>query len=108
MKFGIEDQPYTITYILQQKDDILIQKLNSTKIYETGKPNLLSPEEGIAKVRQGGFAYHTEFTTAYPLITKTFDQDQICDLNEIDFIPPGSLGLVLQKKSQYKELFMIR
>lgn len=104
----MEDQPYTITYILQQLDDNLVQKLNTTKIYETGKANFLSPEEGIAKVREGDFAYHTEFTTAYPLIAKTFDQDQICDLNEIDFLPPGSVGLLLQKNSQYRELFMIR
>lgn len=108
LKFGIEDQPYTTTYILQENGDIYIQKLNSSKIYESGKPNFLTVEAGIAKVKEGGFAYHTEATSAYPLIAKTFNQDEICDLNEIDFLPPSIIGLVLPKHSQYTELFMIR
>lgn len=108
LKFGIEDQPYTITYILQMKDDIYIQDLNSTKIYQMGKPNFFSIEDGIAKVKEGGFAYHTEVTSAYPLITKTFVQDEICDLNEIDFVPPGAIALLTPKHSQYTEMFKIR
>lgn len=108
LKFGIENQPYTITYILQQQDNIFIQKLNSSKIYETGKANYLLPDEGISKVGKGGFAYHTESITAYSLIAKLFDQDQICDLNEIDFVPPGLIAFLLPKNSQYKKLFMIR
>lgn len=108
LKFSIENQPYTITYILQMKDDFYIQNLNSTKIYQLGRPNFLSIEEGLAKVKEGGFAYHTEATSAYPLIAKTFEQEEICDLNEIDFVPPGDIALILQKHSQYTELFRIR
>lgn len=108
LKFAIEDQPYTITFILQENDDVYIQKLNSCKIYESGKPNFLTVEDGLAKVKEGGFAYHTLVTSAYPLIAKTFTQDEICDLNEIDLIPPSVIGLVLSKHSQYTEMFMIR
>lgn len=106
LQLGIENQPYTFTYILQRSGDFYIRKLNRSKIYRTNK--FLTPEEGIRKVKEGGYGYHTETTTAYPLIARMYDQKEICDLNEIDFIPPGPMSLFLQKESQYKELFMIR
>ncbi|KAG5893020.1 hypothetical protein JTB14_037213 [Gonioctena quinquepunctata] len=107
LKIGTENQPYTITYIIQQKNNELIQKLNSTKIYDLGKPNFVSPEDGVALVKEGGYAYHTLTTTAYPLIARSFERNLICDLAEINFLSPGIIGLIVQKKSQYKELFQI-
>nr|XP_023023021.1 uncharacterized protein LOC111511243 [Leptinotarsa decemlineata] len=108
LRVAIENQPYTITYIIQHIDNIYIEKLNETKIYDSGKPNLLPPEDGIALVKEGKFAYHTEAATAYPLIARSFDQNQICDLTEINFITPGVIGLLVQKRSEYSEIFKIR
>lgn len=108
LKFGVDKQPYTLSYFLQQRYNPYVRKINRSKLYETGKPNFWSREDGILKVRRGGYVYHTETTTAYPLIAKTFEQDEICDLNEIDFIPPGDIGLITQKHSQYTEMFRIR
>ncbi|KAJ8978644.1 hypothetical protein NQ317_002281 [Molorchus minor] len=84
LKVGIEYQPYTLTYIFQEKHNEYIQKLNSNKIYCPG-PNFFPPEEGLAMVKQ----------------------EQICDLAEIDFLTPGFVSFMAQKKSQYKELFQI-
>lgn len=108
LKAGVENQPYTITYILQQINDTYIQKLNSTKIYENGKPNFLTPKEGVLKMRDEAFAYHAEAYTVYPLIANSFEQNSICDLAEIDFIPPGVIGMMVSKHSEYTELFSIR
>lgn len=108
LKFGMEEQPYTITYILQQSEDIYIQNINRTKIYEHGRPNFWSIEDGMSKVKHGGFAYHTEVSSAYALIAKSYNQKEICDLNEIDFLPPGLMTMMLPKNSQYTKLFMIR
>lgn len=85
-----------------------IQKLNNNKIYERGIPNFYAPREGIAKVKDGDFAYHTETTTAYPLIATTFDHNSICDLAEIDFVPRGATAVMAPKYSEYSDLFKIR
>ncbi|CAH1156137.1 unnamed protein product [Phaedon cochleariae] len=107
LRAGIEFTPYAITYILQQQDDDAVRRLNSTKLYETGKPNYFSPRDGIALVKKGGFAYHTDAIRAYPLIAMTYEDDIICDLAQIDFVTPGYLGFMLQKNSQYSELMKI-
>ncbi|KAJ8978645.1 hypothetical protein NQ317_002282 [Molorchus minor] len=107
LKVGIEDEAYTITHIIQEKDDYYVQQLNRTKIYDP-HPNFPTPKEGLRRVKQGGFAYHMQVTTAYPMISRLFDQEEICDLAQIDFVPPGYMSLIVPKKSQYRELFQIR
>nr|CAH7749454.1 unnamed protein product [Callosobruchus chinensis] len=49
----------------------------------------MEPKEGVALVKEGGFAYHSEVKTVYPLIAMTFDLDSICDMVEINFVTPG-------------------
>ncbi|KAJ8925123.1 hypothetical protein NQ315_001305 [Exocentrus adspersus] len=107
LKIGTEYQPYTNTYIVQAKDNEWVQKLNSSKIFAGSVPNYYTPEDGLAKVKLGGFAYHTETTTAYPIISRTFEADPICDLAQIQFIDPASVGLMMPKKSQYRQLFLV-
>ncbi|XP_076271756.1 ionotropic receptor 75a-like [Rhynchophorus ferrugineus] len=107
LQVGIELQAYTITHILNRSaTDYYLRLLNNTKIFSNNQPHYLSVEEGIHRVRQGGYAYHTESINAYPLISKTFDQSAICDLAEITLIKSAS-SLATQKKSQFKKLFQI-
>ncbi|CAG9857173.1 unnamed protein product [Phyllotreta striolata] len=106
LKVVVEKRPYTLTYILQQKNNRYIDLLNRTKIFENDIPNYLPPEEGIAKVRLGTHAYHTDDVTAYFLLDRE-DQELVCDLAEINLIQNSDIGLVLQKYSQYTELFQI-
>ncbi|XP_066250006.1 ionotropic receptor 75a-like [Euwallacea similis] len=107
LKVGIEYQPYTITYMLDRvKNDRFLDALNKTKIYQHDVPNMLTAEKGIEMVRLGGFAFHTESITAYPLIGETFEQESICDLAEIALINSDT-SLMAQKRSQYKKLFQV-
>ncbi|KAJ8943883.1 hypothetical protein NQ318_019366 [Aromia moschata] len=85
LKVGIEYQPYTLTYIYQEKNNYYIQKLNSNKIYD--------PEPNFFLLKR--------------VSPKTFEQDYICDLVQIDFLTPGFVSFMAPKKSQYKELFQI-
>ncbi|XP_018568642.1 uncharacterized protein LOC108908854 [Anoplophora glabripennis] len=107
LKVGTEYQPYTNTFIVQARGNEWVQKLNSSKIFTSGRANYYSPEEGLAKVKKGGFAYHTEVTTAYPIVSRTFEADPICDLAQIEFIDPASVGFMVPKRSQYRQLFLV-
>lgn len=81
-----------------------------TKIYlsKEKKAYYYGQEEGIAKVRRGGFAYHTEATTAYSIIEKTFSPIEICELEELRMIKPFMLSVMTKKRSEYKKLLQIR
>jgi ionotropic glutamate receptor len=108
LEIGIEDLPYTITWFTIMNDSD-VQYIYKNKVFPPGakRMNIYLPEEGMAEVRRGGFAYHTQLDTGYPIIARTFDQDAICDLAEIPMIPQVLAGIMVQKKSQYKELFHI-
>lgn len=64
-------------------------------------------EQGIEKVRQGGFAYHTEATTAYSLIERTFGPIEICEVEELRMIKPFMLAVMTKKNSEYRKMFQI-
>lgn len=108
LEIGIENLPYTITWF-QIMNDSDVQYIYKHKVYPPGAKafNIYPIEEGIAKVKQGGFAYHTQLDTGYPIISRTFDQDAICDVTEIPMIPQVFAGILVQKKSQFRELFHI-
>lgn len=71
------------------------------------QPNYLPPEPGIARVKKGGFAYHTEPATSYGLIETSFDMGEVCDLEEINLFTPVTLSVMTQKRCQYKKSFAV-
>lgn len=62
------------------------------------------PEEGLVLVKNGGFAFHVETSTAYPIIEKTFSEKQICDLEEVQMYRTQPMHTNLQKGSPFKEM----
>lgn len=72
------------------------------------KAQFYEQEEGIERVRQGGFAYHTEATAAYSVVRRTFSPIEICELEELGMIKPFMLSVMTKKNSEYRKLFQIR
>ncbi|XP_063982332.1 ionotropic receptor 75a-like isoform X2 [Diachasmimorpha longicaudata] len=69
------------------------------------RPNrFLSVEEGFRKVQGGGYAYLTETTATYPLLSSTFSEDQICAVEEIRLRKPRSISLIMPKNSPFKKI----
>ncbi|XP_015118011.1 ionotropic receptor 75a [Diachasma alloeum] len=68
-------------------------------------PNsFLSVEEGFRKVQDGGYAYLTETTATYPVLTSTFSEDQICAVEEIRLRKPRSISLIMPRGSPFKKI----
>ncbi|KAJ8943880.1 hypothetical protein NQ318_019363 [Aromia moschata] len=107
LQVGVENAPHVISYIVQMINDTYLALLNSTKIYQSSHPNYWTPKEGLEKVRQGGYAFYIAESTAYDIISRTFDNMQICNLGKVILMPASTVGLLLPKKSQYTELFQI-
>ncbi|XP_055846896.1 uncharacterized protein LOC129912615 [Episyrphus balteatus] len=66
--------------------------------------NWHDPEYGVAKIKQGGFAFHVDVATAYKIISDTFKEKEICDLSEIQLFPPQKMVNIVQKGSPLKKI----
>ncbi|EAT37216.1 AAEL010775-PA [Aedes aegypti] len=68
----------------------------------------LDPAYGIYQVRSGTLAYHCDRMVAYNVIRDSYDFSEMCDLNEIEVMPPQGVGLLIRKDSPFRELLNIR
>ena len=62
------------------------------------------PAEGIKRVFDGGFAYNTEPNTGYPHIERLFDNRKICELTEVNIVPPMDMALFVGKDGPFFEI----
>ncbi|XP_043469617.1 uncharacterized protein LOC122503220 [Leptopilina heterotoma] len=67
----------------------------------------LLPEEGIRKVYEGNFAYHSETDILYPYIEKLFDNQRICEITTVHMVHPTLLPLYISKGSPFTEIAKI-
>lgn len=72
------------------------------------RPAFFNIHEGMAKVREGLFAFHLDLTSAYTVISNTFEEHEKCGLQEIRFMPKARIAIPVQKESPYREIFAIR
>lgn len=100
LQLASEDQPYTRTYLKNIYEPEVI-RLNHSKL------EYVPLEEGISRIQSGKYAYHADVSSAYPILSRQFDAQDICDLGELEMYPLTRISLLTQKKSQYKKLFSI-
>ncbi|XP_059057956.1 ionotropic receptor 75a-like [Achroia grisella] len=107
LKVGASDVVYNKHYMKQLKDPIR-KGIYDTKFAPKGKnPNYYDMKDGVEKIRQGLFAFHMELNPGYRLIQKTYQENEKCDLVEIDYINEVDPWLPGQKRSPFKDLFKI-
>lgn len=83
-----------------------------TKFNRNGKGNissaLFSTRDGFNLVRRGGFAFHCEASTAYPIIQTIFAPKEICDVNQVPFRKNRYQGIIVRKGSPFLKLISTR
>ncbi|CAD0203326.1 unnamed protein product [Chrysodeixis includens] len=102
LKAGAHDIVYDRDYFKRTTDPIAIM-LYQKKMAMSPHNNFFTPEEGIAMVKKGGFAFHIDTTVAFPIIKATFKEREICDTNLVQMYPLQRMGVVIRKNSPYKE-----
>nr|QIJ45761.1 ionotropic receptor [Glyphodes pyloalis] len=95
----------TPSYYYNKRNAEIEDELRKKKVFNKKKDDpLLKPlEEGIAMVKAGGFAYHTEVENANRLISTTFTQSELCELGSLQSMEKTLLYAAVQKNSPYKE-----
>ncbi|XP_055903391.1 ionotropic receptor 75a-like [Eupeodes corollae] len=84
-----------------------VKKLVQKKVAGRWAPNSglwQHAKDGIFKVRDGGYAYHSEASTSYYMVEKYYEQHELCDLNEVKLRTESTLNIMMAKNSSYKEL----
>ncbi|KAF2884491.1 hypothetical protein ILUMI_21687 [Ignelater luminosus] len=105
LEAGCEDLLIHKDYIAKTKDPVAI-KLYNTKIkHSYNKSDFLTPDEGLRKVEAGGYAFHTQTSSAYPIIGRTFEEKSICELAEVEMYPTQPMYLGVQKRSPFRDMF---
>ncbi|CAH1113584.1 unnamed protein product [Psylliodes chrysocephalus] len=105
MRAGCEDILYNRDYFLYTSDkpskDLYLQKILSG----VNNSNFLTPQEGLDLVKEGGYAFHVELATAYPIIQSTFSERSMCELREVQMYRTQPMHSNLQKYSPFRDMF---
>ncbi|XP_022816626.1 uncharacterized protein LOC111349658 [Spodoptera litura] len=68
-------------------------------------PVLQNVNKGVELLRTGKYAFHTEPYTASQVISKTYEDKELCNLGALQMMLPAHVYIMAQKKSPYKEFF---
>lgn len=64
-------------------------------------------DEGIRKVQKRNFAYHCDEAVVHKILPNIMDPHQICDTKIITLLPRYKNGVLLSKKSPFRDRFAI-
>nr|WCF43331.1 ionotropic receptor IR75p [Spodoptera frugiperda] len=107
LKLGASDFEYN-RYFFKKLNDPIRKAIYEKKIAPKGKQaNFYSMKDGVERIRKGLFAFHMELNPGYRLIQETYQEDEKCDLVEIDYINEIDPWVPGQKRSPFKDLFKI-
>ncbi|KAG8034284.1 hypothetical protein G9C98_001368 [Cotesia typhae] len=105
LKFGIYDIVYN-RYYFGALDDPIRREFRER--FVTNKSSVwLTMENGIERVRKGLFAFHVDTAAGYQLMQETYDEDEKCGLQEIDYMGVLDPMLVIKRRSPYREIFKV-
>ncbi|XP_063890567.1 ionotropic receptor 75a-like [Helicoverpa armigera] len=68
-------------------------------------PVLQTVNTGVELLRTGKYAFHTEPYTAAQVISKTYEDEELCNLGALQMMLPAHVYIMAQKRSPYKEFF---
>ncbi|XP_045446430.1 ionotropic receptor 75a-like [Melitaea cinxia] len=86
------------------KEDYL--RMKKVTMAKRTTPLLQAAAAGINLIRTGDYAYHTEPYTAYQVLSKTFEDKELCELGSLQMMSPAHVYIMAQKRSPYKQFFV--
>ncbi|XP_037298953.1 ionotropic receptor 75a [Manduca sexta] len=98
----------TPNYYYNRRNAKIESELRAKKVFKrSSSSKLLVPlEEGIAMVKAGGYAYHTEPGRANEIISRMFTQRELCELGTLQSMEKTNLVPGVQTQSPYKEFLV--
>ncbi|KAJ8670414.1 hypothetical protein QAD02_001673 [Eretmocerus hayati] len=82
--------------------DLFNRKIKSNK--KRKQSSYFSSEEGMRKVKKGGFAFQVDLEGAYKIMSETFNEDEMCDIQGIDLLGMKHTATCTSKHSPFKKM----
>ncbi|XP_035786602.1 ionotropic receptor 75a-like [Anopheles albimanus] len=105
LKFGVHDTVFNRYYFTHATEPTR-KALYEQKIRGGGGASgdaFLNLEQGIERIRQGLYAFHVEQGVGYKVISETYQEDEKCGLQEIQYLQVIDPYYAIQKHSPFKE-----
>jgi glutamate receptor, ionotropic, invertebrate len=107
IKMGVDDTVFN-HYYFSHAEETVRAKIYAEKIQKKdGTENFFNLSEGVAKIREEMFAFHMEVGVGYKIFLETFQEDEKCGLQEIQYLQVIDPFYAIQKNSSYKEIFKV-
>ncbi|THK32888.1 glutamate receptor ionotropic, kainate 4 [Diachasma alloeum] len=105
LKLGIQDIVYNRHYFGSFEDPL--RKEFYERRIKKQKDIWLSLTEGIGRMRNELFAFHTELTSGYDVVQSTYEEDEKCGFEEIDYLYVSDPAFAIKRRSPYREIFRV-
>ncbi|XP_001651553.2 glutamate receptor 2 [Aedes aegypti] len=103
LKFGAHDTVFNRYYFTHATEPTR-QAIYERKIkQQDGSANFINLEQGIDRIRRGLYAFHVEQGVGYKVISETYQEDEKCGLQEIQYLQVIDPYYAIQKNSSFKE-----
>lgn len=107
IKLGVDDTVFN-HYYFSHADEKIRAGIFADKIkHKDGTESFFNLSDGVQMVRDGLFAFHMEVGVGYKILLETFQEDEKCGLQEIQYLQVIDPFYAIQKNSSYKELFKV-
>uniref|UniRef100_A0A182KER7 Ionotropic glutamate receptor C-terminal domain-containing protein n=1 Tax=Anopheles christyi TaxID=43041 RepID=A0A182KER7_9DIPT len=107
LKFGVHDTVFNRHYFTHATEPTR-KALYEQKIRRPYGPDAFQGlEQGIDRIRHGLYAFHVEQGVGYKVISETYQEDEKCGLQEIQYLQVIDPYYAIQKNSSYKEMVKI-
>lgn len=107
IKMGVDDTVFN-HYYFSHAEERVRAKIYAEKIKrKDGTENFYNLSEGVTMIRDEMFAFHMEVGVGYKILLETFQEDEKCGLQEIQFLQVIDPFYAIQKNSSYKEIFKV-
>ncbi|KAG6454337.1 hypothetical protein O3G_MSEX008648 [Manduca sexta] len=94
-------------FVFNLYKDPVHQSVNKKINPDKGKGQFYTIDEGVEKIREGLFAFHSIVEGVYRRIEQTFLEMEKCDLTEVDFLSSFDPFVPVKKDSPYIELLRV-
>uniref|UniRef100_A0A182MNM0 Ionotropic glutamate receptor C-terminal domain-containing protein n=1 Tax=Anopheles culicifacies TaxID=139723 RepID=A0A182MNM0_9DIPT len=103
LKTGAEDTVYNQYYFRHETEPIRKALYERKMRNKDGSENFLPLAQGVELVRQGHYAFHVEKGVCYKLISETFQEEEKCGLQEVEYLKVIEPYYAVQKNSSFRE-----
>ncbi|XP_029709518.2 uncharacterized protein LOC115255532 [Aedes albopictus] len=96
LEVAADDTVYNRHFLSTATEPVRRELYEKKLLLKNGSMNVYGMEDGIARVREGLFAYHLYASTGYKRVSETFDEVEKCYLREMKLVPT-SIGYLSVK-----------